>query len=141
MQLDDRKIELLITTHKIKLGLFDAMTLYDPAIPDDLKVLKILSDIVTRTEFHQQELWGFAEDKNYHLFWQMPHCTCDKAENERRWRILHEDYFAYPGPSHADDCPYHGKVKSRYFVPGTVVARQSEDASCAVDQASHREPD
>lgn len=50
-----------------------------------------------------QKLWGFEINKNYYKFWEVPHCTCPKLDNNDRY-----PYGLYIINS---NCPYHGKEK------------------------------
>lgn len=104
MKITPTRYDLLMQTHRLKLDIFDVMSRVA-----EREVLRGLAETVTAIEFAQQNLWGWAQDKNYHLFWLAPHCRCPDLENTRRWCILHIDYFAYPGPAYSDDCLIHGK--------------------------------
>jgi hypothetical protein len=44
---------------------------------EDSAQLKLLSLDIEAVEFELQEAWGFPKDRNYHYWWQVPHCECD----------------------------------------------------------------
>lgn len=72
-------IKLICETHSVKHGLFE-----DMENTDDREELRLLSAQVEEIEYTLQRLWGFAEDSNYHRFWEVPKCTCSKLDNSDR---------------------------------------------------------
>lgn len=57
-------------------------------------------ELWTENEYDLQDLWGFALNSNYHMFWNMKGCTCPKIDNEEAWGT---GYYVY-----SKDCPIHG---------------------------------
>ena len=65
----------------------------------------------TANEFYLQSLWGFPLDANYHMFWNLPGCTCPKIDNYDSWGTVYHIV--------ASDCPLHGGMyeKAEASVP------------------------
>lgn len=63
-------------------------------------LLKIGAEAITEIDYELQELWGFERNREYHRFWELPHCTCPKMDNNERYGtgmyIINQD------------CPIHG---------------------------------
>ena len=57
-------------------------------------------ELWTENEYDLQDLWGFALNSNYHMFWRMAGCTCPKMDHEDAWGTEYQVY--------ANDCPIHG---------------------------------
>lgn len=36
-------------------------------------------------EFALQRSWGFPQSENFHRWWNLPHCSCPKLDNEERY--------------------------------------------------------
>jgi len=54
-------------------------------------------------EYQLQSLWGFPQDSNYHMFWEMAGCTCPKLDNR--------DLQGHPYHIYNGSCPIHGRFK------------------------------
>jgi len=67
---------------------------------EDPEHLRDLADSITDVEFELQETWGFPQDIRFHMFWQLPKCTCPKMDNFDR----------YPSGQYVVNktCPIHG---------------------------------
>lgn len=85
----------LISSHKIKVEIFNAMQ-----ATDDPVALKALAKIETALELHQQELWGFEPNENAHYWWKVPKCRCPKMDNAER--------YGTPYGIISATCPVHG---------------------------------
>jgi hypothetical protein len=66
-----------------------------------IKYLKTLAKEVTKLEYRLQKLWHFKKNQNFHRFWDLPHCSCPKMDNEERWGTKHHIYD--------NNCIIHGK--------------------------------
>jgi len=88
---------MLITTHESRREIIDLMTVLDPAWARP--ALRVAVEVLVKIDYMLQLLWGFPLDPNFHRFWEVPHCTCPKAENEQLWGTLVHIY--------APDCPIH----------------------------------
>lgn len=92
----DENIAKIVKAHIFKLKQFELMEQ-----TDNKCLLKSLADVIEQIEYELQELWGFAKDKNFHRWFDVPKCTCPKLDNEERigtsYRII------------AVHCPVHGE--------------------------------
>lgn len=93
--LSEETVEKIIEIH----GLMDDV-LEDPEDYDDPVAL------VEQYEYWLQELWGFPQDRDYHIHWvRTKGCTCPKADN-RLWAGLDMRFLSR-------SCPWHGKGESK----------------------------
>ncbi len=92
-------LDNLIKVHKEKLDIFQRMK---NTTKINKKRLRKLAREVRDKEFELQRLWGFPEDINYHMFWDVPHCDCPSIDNRERWGRAESIISA--------DCPIHGHV-------------------------------
>lgn len=55
-------------------------------------------------QFYLQEAWKFPLNKNFHIFWNMPGCSCSSSKNNAN----------YPdGPyTYSSSCEIHAKLKA-----------------------------
>lgn len=49
------------------------------------EVLLALSDVITSIEYNLQDNWHFPRNNSFHKFWNLPHCTCPKIDNDDRY--------------------------------------------------------
>lgn len=56
----------------------------------------------TEVQYEIQVAWGFPKDIRFHKFWEIPSCTCPKAENINSYP---SGYYFY-----SKDCKIHGNV-------------------------------
>lgn len=93
--INDEALEALKLSHQLKHLLFEAAKK-----TTNKSSLRLLAAHFDELEYHQQELWGFPQDENYHRFFDFPGCTCPKMDNEDRLGTAFKIY--------QDDCPIHG---------------------------------
>lgn len=73
----------------------------------DNEKIRELADRITEVEYSLQKSWGFQLDANYHRWYDLPHCSCPKVDNEERWGT------SQPGIYNAD-CIIHGSCCVQY---------------------------
>lgn len=71
------EIEKLIETHIEKLKVFEKMNL-----TEDSSELKKLANEVELIEYKLQSIWGFSLNKDRHLWYEVPKCSCPKLDNK-----------------------------------------------------------
>ena len=71
------------------------------ALPSDNPKIKAYAKELEQIEFLLQDAWKFERNINYHKFWEAPHCTCPKMDNEDAWP---SGYYVK-----ALVCPVHGE--------------------------------
>ncbi len=69
-------IEMLKMTHVARAIIFTTMRNTNVTI-----ALKRLALIFENLEYIQQELWGFEKNKNNHMWFEVPKCSCPKLDN------------------------------------------------------------
>ena len=52
---------------------------------DDRDLLKLFDALYDLIECELQELWKFDLDRNFHVFWKRPKCSCPKLDNNDRY--------------------------------------------------------
>lgn len=67
---------------------------------EDVQEMRVLDKKLEDIEYEIQELFKFPRDKNYHRFWERPHCACPKMDNQDNWGTGH--YIIN------QSCPLHG---------------------------------
>jgi hypothetical protein len=92
----------ILRSHKVKVALFDAMILA-VGLEADPRILRAMAKAVEELEFHQQGLWGFKQDRNFHYWWRVPGCRCPKMDNQDAYGT---SYGIVSGA-----CPIHGDQK------------------------------
>ena len=96
--LSDERVKMIESVHEVRNDVFALMKKLDPE--KDKNTLNKLDKMCNKIEFHLQNLWGFEKNGYYHRFWDRPHCTCPKMDNNERvgtkWTII------------AENCPLHG---------------------------------
>jgi uncharacterized protein YegP (UPF0339 family) len=94
--LSQKAVDKILELHRIRLDIEDAMK-----ESDDKGELGIYLDQWHQNQFDLQSAWGFERDINYHMFWELPKCTCPKLDN----------YDAYPTGRYVTthDCILHGR--------------------------------
>lgn len=63
---------------------------------------KFYNTLLDNVEEQLQNNWKFPVDSNYYRFWDRPHCTCPKMDND--------DAYPYGRYIVSGDCPIHGEV-------------------------------
>lgn len=89
-QITPEGVEKIMTLHIRKLMIIDAMEACSP-MTDGAK-LRELADQVTKIEFELQEAWRFPRNIDYHKFWELPHCSCPKMDNNDNWGTPYHVY-------------------------------------------------
>ena len=72
----------------------------DMAAELDPKKIIALDRYANDLEFRLQTAWGFEKTATKHRFWNRPHCTCPKTDNEDAWGT---EFCVIDG-----ECPLHG---------------------------------
>ncbi len=99
----------LKTTHIAKEMLIELLQSNDLS-PETEKVLLGTLGGIEACEFKLQKLWGFEQNKAYHKFWELPHCTCPKLDN----------IDSYPYMQHySKSCPLH-KYEYEKSIQGVI---------------------
>lgn len=75
-KISDEKVEELKKLHVEKLDVFNEMR-----NTDNKEELKALAQKVEDIEFALQKTWGFAENRNFHEWYNVPKCRCPKMDN------------------------------------------------------------
>ena len=96
-KLSEAEVEQILCIHEYKLTICTKME----ALPPDNPKVKAYAKRLEQLEFLLQDAWKFPRDANFHRFWEMPHCTCPKMDNED----------AYPSDYYVLNlsCPIHGE--------------------------------
>lgn len=68
---------------------------------DKEKIKQFVKDI-ENLEFQLQSAWGFPLDRNYHTWYNVPRCTCPKADNRENYGT---EFRIIDG-----NCPIHGGI-------------------------------
>lgn len=79
--IDDATLEKIKNLHGIRHMYAMSMQKCDV---EDYENLHRLKGLVTEYDYKLQEVWGFGMNKNYHKFWELPHCTCPRHDNMDR---------------------------------------------------------
>lgn len=56
---------------------------------EDEADIRIMDRTLQDIEFRIQELFNFPPNKNFHRFWERPHCTCPRLDNQDSWGTNH----------------------------------------------------
>lgn len=94
--LSESEVEQILRLHEYRLTIRAKMR----ALPSDNPKVKAYAKDLEQIEFLLQDAWKFERNINYHKFWEAPHCTCPKMDNEDAWP---SGYYVK-----ALDCPVHG---------------------------------
>ena len=94
--LSEEGVQLLLKLHEKRWKKIELMKTLDPT---DRSALHSLRNQITEIDFELQRTWGFEVNKNFHRFFDLPHCTCPKMDNEQR---LGTNYLVLDG-----SCPVH----------------------------------
>ena len=96
-KLSESEVEHILRLHELKLKVCAKME----ALPPDNPEVEVGAKVLEQLEFLLQEAWKFPRNANFHRFWEMPHCTCPKMDNED----------AYPSGYYVKSlcCPVHGE--------------------------------
>jgi hypothetical protein len=82
-ELSQHEVQYIETLHEVRLRHIGEMSFLDPKENQD-QLLELAGKIRT-LDFQLQEAWHFPQDENFHRFWELPHCSCPKMDNEDRW--------------------------------------------------------
>lgn len=96
-QLSESEVAEILRLHEYKLTIRAKMK----ALPPDNPKIKAYAKDLEQIEFLLQDAWKFERNINYHKFWEAPHCTCPKMDNDDAWPSGH--YIRNFG------CPVHGE--------------------------------
>lgn len=91
-KLDQKEIDEIMALHDIKRSVMIDMAGLDPK--KEFPRLMELRNKITQLEFSLQEIWKFPENENFHRFWELPHCSCPRMDNEDRWGTKYRVYAA-----------------------------------------------
>ena len=97
-KLSEVEVEQILRLHEYKLTICAKM---EALLPDNPKI-KVYAKDLEQLEFLLQDAWKFERNINYHKFWEAPHCTCPKMDNDDAWPSGH--YIRNFG------CPVHGEM-------------------------------
>lgn len=89
-------LEEIKRTFALKFHLMDLMDKLE-----DEPSLRVMDRALQDLEFRIQELFNFTPDRNFHRFWERPHCLCPKMDNQDSWGTGHAIFNM--------GCPLHGK--------------------------------
>lgn len=89
-------IALIKSLHKKKAKLFKKMTAETEA-----SKIKAYAKQAKELEFLLQEAWGFPKDESFHPWYEVPHCSCAKLDNQ--------DYRGTKYKSISSDCIVHSQ--------------------------------
>lgn len=95
--LSESEVDHILRLHEYKLTVRAKMK----ALPSDNPKIKDYAADLEQIEFLLQDAWKFERNINYHKFWEAPHCTCPKMDNDDAWPSGY--YVRNFG------CPVHGK--------------------------------
>jgi hypothetical protein len=84
LQISDKNIKKINNLHEFRNSIFRLMEK-----TGDKCDLRYYNEVLTHLEYRLQELWGFEKDSNFHRFWDRPHCTCPKMDNDDRFPTGH----------------------------------------------------
>lgn len=77
-KLSEGEVEQILLLHEYRLTLCAKME----ALPSDNPKIKAYAQELEQLEFLLQDAWKFPRNANFHRFWEMPHCTCPKMDND-----------------------------------------------------------
>ena len=95
--LSESEVAEILRLHEYKLTIRAKMK----ALPPDNPKIKAYAKDLEQVEFLLQDAWKFERNIHYHKFWEAPHCTCPKMDNDDAWPSGH--YVRHLG------CPVHGE--------------------------------
>jgi hypothetical protein len=104
--------------HHEKLDVYDLMEAMDPET--DKEELFICSQKLTDIEFRLQEAWGFERNAKFHRFWDQPHCTCPKMDNN--------DTYPYGRYLIHSECYHNFKLTNKKEIKNTSKQDTSKQA-------------
>jgi hypothetical protein len=90
----------ILYLHKKKMIIEEKMDELTGDVNSQIEALREYDTKLTQLEYALQAAWRFPQDQNYHRFWERPHCTCPKMDNDDRYPTGH--YVI------SSDCPLHG---------------------------------
>ena len=96
-KLSESEVLQILKLHEYKLTIRAKMR----ALPSDNPKIKAYAKDLERVEFLLQDAWKFERNINYHKFWEAPHCTCPKMDNDDAYPTGY--YVRHLG------CPVHGE--------------------------------
>lgn len=96
-KLSESEVAEILRLHEYKLTIRAKMK----ALPPDNPKIKAYAKDLEQIEFLLQDAWKFERNINYHKFWEAPHCTCPKMDNDDAWPTGY--YVKNFG------CPVHGE--------------------------------
>ena len=96
-KLSESEVLQILKLHEYRLTIRAKMK----ALPPDNPKIKAYAKDLEHVEFLLQDAWKFERNINYHKFWEAPHCTCPKMDNDDAWPSGH--YVRNFG------CPVHGE--------------------------------
>lgn len=93
-------VQDILYLHKKKMIIEEKMDELTGDVNSQIEALRQYDTKLTQLEYALQAAWRFPQDGNYHRFWERPHCTCPKMDNDDR----------YPTGNYviSADCPLHG---------------------------------
>lgn len=100
--LSEASVVEILNLHTERLGLLEDMSSYDPTKTDEKLILRGLAEEHRENQFKLQEAWGFKKNHLYHDWFEVPHCTCPKADNRERKGTSYQIIDLA--------CPIHGEL-------------------------------
>lgn len=97
-QVSKEEIEQIIVIHKQRHDLKKFLETVD-----DVELIGIIFNQLTRMEFDLQILWNFKPDSVYHRSWDWPKCTCPKLDNMDAFPFM--QYYSGGCPLHKNVLP------------------------------------
>jgi plasmid maintenance system killer protein len=90
-----KELEALKTSHVLKDRIFTLAR-----NTDNMFALRMLANVFETLEYEQQRLWHFPLNKDFHLFFEFPGCTCPKMDNR--------EMLGFDRSVMDSGCPVHG---------------------------------
>lgn len=96
MGVSDERLDVIRASHVERLHIFAQME-----VAEKTDLLRLAHEF-DNLEFRQQKLWGFAQDCNYHRWFDVPHCGCSNRFNA--------DLIGTPMRIVSLNCEVHGQL-------------------------------
>ena len=99
--INDADLELIVKGHIERYNICIEAEHLNTEDPEFKTNINLLAEKYTNNEFELQRLWKFAENKDFHAWFDFPHCTCPLMDNYER--------KGTPYGIVSLNCPIHGK--------------------------------
>lgn len=94
----DLRLASIKVLHKERHGYIQRMKDIDPSEKD---VLRWFAKKITEIDEELQKLWQFPVNRDYHKWWEVPHCVCGVLDAK--------DSYGTPYRHINGQCPVHGE--------------------------------